>query len=395
MKTIQVVAAGSAAAGNNASVTPGLPSGTVVGDVVLIQATIRNAGTGIPDTPTGWKTLLLYDNMGLYAKVMAQPEDLTLPTVTFSGGVANATTLAQAFTVRQCSTNLDALVHNLAAASNASAANIALPALAVTRDGCLVLHLGWRQSNWTSVAAPAGDTLLGSNSSALGSTAAQVLSGVVQTAASSPAATSFVVTGGSAAVSRAVTVALLPYVTTWTDIANSDAPCDFPTEFNKVSNAACTAIQAIEAAESYLTDLPAFRVSSDFDVPSVDQIVPYAVVDIDPEGIADLVKDPYSVETSRAGVWFTDYNVTSAVSADGNQVLFGDYNNQERLTSTRDNNGTNNPPIGGGSGSASSMIESTDSSPVNVSTFITSAGPGSALNPSVNSATMHGIWVSD
>jgi hypothetical protein len=50
---ITFVAAGATSVGNNVALTPALPAGLVAGDLLLCQASIRNSGTGTPNTPAG------------------------------------------------------------------------------------------------------------------------------------------------------------------------------------------------------------------------------------------------------------------------------------------------------------------------------------------------------
>lgn len=395
MKTIQLIGSGTGAEGNNANVTPSLPAGTSIGDTVLILASIRNSGTGIPNAPLGWKTLVLTGGMALFARKMVRPTDLTMPTISFTGGAANATTIAQAYTVRQSSGSLDTLVHAVAVQSNTSAQNISTPALTVTQNGCLLVHVAWKQSSWTSLTPPAGDTTLSSFSSALGSTAAQILAGVVQTTAASAGASSFTVTGGSSAISLAATMALAPYVTTWTDVTASEPPCSFPDEFNLLSNAAAAAFQAIDDTISYLANPPVFRVSAASGAAIQSQIVPYASVEIDPAGIVDLVTDPYSVTATRPGVWINIHNVNTTPYSDGNQVLFGYNDDQAFLTSCKDLNTSNNPSLGGATGSAPAASVSTSFFPNKFSTLVTMSGSGIATPQTVIRATLQGAWVSD
>ena len=74
--------------------------------------------------------------------------------------------------------------------------------------GCLIVYYGWKQDDYTSVATIAGATSLMENDSTLGSDAGQVVQAVAQSAAANIAAGSMVVTGGGAAISRGVVLAL-------------------------------------------------------------------------------------------------------------------------------------------------------------------------------------------
>src|SRR3954468_8130189 len=97
MSTITVVGGGTSASGNNASVTPVAHVSTAVGDFVVVHASIRNSGTGVPVCPSGWTTLAAFGNEALFARIW---DGTAIPAIAFTGGVANADTLAQAATWR-------------------------------------------------------------------------------------------------------------------------------------------------------------------------------------------------------------------------------------------------------------------------------------------------------
>jgi hypothetical protein len=201
------VGAGAAVTANNASVTPPIPvisGGTpAVGDLMLILASIRNAGAGSPNTPTGWSVVAVTgDNTSIFGR-RYQAGD-TAPTVTFAGGVLNADTIAQMVVFRSS----DIVPASVATAFNGSAQNLFFSPLTITQDGCLVIAAGWKQDDWTSVATIAGMTEIGEPFATAGDDAGQVWDYVIQTARANIAGASFVVTGGAAAISRALTLAL-------------------------------------------------------------------------------------------------------------------------------------------------------------------------------------------
>jgi hypothetical protein len=193
---------GAAVTGNNASVTPPLPASILPGDTLLILASIRNSGTGTVNTPTGWANLLAFGNMALLAKEAVTGE--VAPLVTFAGGVANADTFAQMVAFRGAAIQLSAS----ATALNGSAQDIITPALTVGVDSQTILLLGWKQDDWTSVATVATFTEIGEATSTAGDDAGQVWDYKIQTTAANIGAGSFVVTGGAAAISRGVVVAV-------------------------------------------------------------------------------------------------------------------------------------------------------------------------------------------
>jgi hypothetical protein len=199
---ITFVAAGVAATGNNASVTPALPAGLVAGDALVILASIRNSGTGTVNTPTGWSLIASSGNVALLGRRYVAGD--VAPLVTFAGGVANADTLARMIAFRRA----DIVAATSANQLNGSAQNIAYPGLTLSVDGCAVLVCGWKQDDWTSVATLAGMTEVAETTATAGDDAGQVWDYLIQTTATAVAGGSFVVTGGAAAISRGLSVAL-------------------------------------------------------------------------------------------------------------------------------------------------------------------------------------------
>lgn len=202
------VAAGTVAHANNASVTPSMPAGVQAGDLLLVLAAIRNSGTGTVSTPAGYTALLTSGNMTLLGKVHTGSE--VAPTVTFSGGVANADTSAQMAAFRGVSMT----VHASGAQLNGSAQNITYPALDVSRANCAVLYLGWKQDDWTSVASPG--TEIGEPDTTTGDDQGIVWAYTLHTTATAITSGSFTVTGGVSAISRGAVVALASDIQTMT-----------------------------------------------------------------------------------------------------------------------------------------------------------------------------------
>lgn len=202
------VAAGTVAHASNASVTPTMPAGVQAGDLLLVLAAIRNSGTGTVDTPSGYTVLLTSGNMTVLGKVHTGTE--SAPTITFTGGVALADSSAQMAAFR----GTGITVHASTAQLNASAQNIAYPALDVSRDNCVVLYVGWKQDDWTSVASPG--TEIGEPDTTTGDDQGIVWAYTIQTTAAAIATGSFTVTGGVSAISRSGVIALATDVQTMT-----------------------------------------------------------------------------------------------------------------------------------------------------------------------------------
>jgi hypothetical protein len=194
------VAAGTVSHAVNTSVSPGVPAGIAAGDVLVMLAAIRNSGAGAPATPSGWSKLVDAGNMCLFGKVAGSSE--SAPTVTFTGGVANADTSAQIAAFRGVDLAPLAAANQL----NASAQDIAVPAvnLAEEIDHAMVLWMGWKQDDWTSVAPVLDGTEIGEPDTTTGDDQGIVWDYRLVTtfAFTATAARTFTVTGGGAAASR-------------------------------------------------------------------------------------------------------------------------------------------------------------------------------------------------
>jgi hypothetical protein len=206
--TITVGSSASPAHAVNASVTPALPGGLAVGDLILVLAAIRNSGAGVPNTPAGYTRLAVFpasSNVQLFAKVAGAGE--VAPTITFAGGVAGADTSAQCLQVQGKWHNVNNILIGAANCLNASAQNITIPGLSLPiADNALILRLGWKQDDWTNVTSPG--TEIDEPSTTTGDDQGIVWSYSVQTTAASVASTVFTVTGGVSAISRGAILAL-------------------------------------------------------------------------------------------------------------------------------------------------------------------------------------------
>lgn len=197
------VAASAAVTGNNASLNPTHPAGLQVGDLKLIFVSIRNSGTGFVAFPAGWEQIFGFGNIALLWKVHESGD--VAPTVTFVNGVAGADTIAQMAAFRGVSPTV---FTNSQSQLNGSAQNIAYPAVTVPCFNCVVLYLGWKQDDWTSVATIAGATEIGEPSSTAGDDAGMVWDYRIQTTPANIASGSFTVTGGASAISRGAVIVL-------------------------------------------------------------------------------------------------------------------------------------------------------------------------------------------
>lgn len=198
--------AGAAAHGNNASVVPALPSGITPDQLqlLLVLAAIRNSGTGTVNLPAGWTDLVNFGNVRLFGKLYVTGD--TAPTVTFTGGVANADTSAQMAAFRGY---VPTVAGTAATQLNGSAQDIATPALTITMDSCLALRIGWKQDDTTGATPAGGMTEIGDLSTTTGDDQSLTWAYTLQTTAANLAASSFVMAGGAAAISRGIAVALV------------------------------------------------------------------------------------------------------------------------------------------------------------------------------------------
>jgi hypothetical protein len=206
--TITFVNAGTAAHAANASVVPTVPASSTTGDLLLILAATRSSGQGTPVAPAGYTTLVDAANVKLFGKIHDGSEPN--PTVTFAGaGDATMSVSAQMATFR----NAQLVLVDAAGALNASTQNVAVPDLTVTIDNGLILALGWKQDDWTSVTSPTSFTEIGEPSTTLGDDQGITWGQFIQTNGANITSPVFTVTGGANAVSRGIALSI-PATTT-------------------------------------------------------------------------------------------------------------------------------------------------------------------------------------
>lgn len=212
------VAAGAMSSADNAAVTPALYAGNTANDWICVLARIRDASAGTLTTPAGYTRIAINgwdasSPMQLFVKVHSGSE--SSPTVTPTGGAAGDTVSAVTFGLRNMPitlTNLNNAVVDSGSLTNSSAQDIAYPGLTVARnrcliDGCVVLLLGGKDDDWTSVATVSGFTEAVDSSTLTGNDQGLVVDYVIQTTATPVGHGSFTVTGGAAAVSGGAAVA--------------------------------------------------------------------------------------------------------------------------------------------------------------------------------------------
>lgn len=201
--TITLVGAGTSATASNASVTPVAHASTVAGDLVLVAASIRNSGTGTVNTPTGWTPISGTANLAVFGRIWQTGD--AIPAVTFTGGVANADTIGQTVTLRGVEPRLLDAIGASASQLNGSAQNVAYPALDVPGAAHAVVTVAWKQDDGTYGGSPTV-----SSSVTTGDDASQAIYVTIQTTEADIGASSLTVTGGAAAISRSIVLAIRP-----------------------------------------------------------------------------------------------------------------------------------------------------------------------------------------
>jgi hypothetical protein len=208
--TPALVASGTKAEGNAAPVSVPLPVGaTTAGNLLLLLASVRDTNAVDTDmyltgaSALGWQRIFDGLNMSLFAKVHTGSESAV--TLNYIAGIAGDTIIAQmaSFSGKwgDPRSQLVAAVQQV----NGSDQNIGYPAVRIPLSGTLVLWLGWKADDWTSVAPVV--TEIAEATSTLGNDAGIVWDYDVAVSATSLAGGSFVVTGGTSQISRGAAVA--------------------------------------------------------------------------------------------------------------------------------------------------------------------------------------------
>jgi hypothetical protein len=205
--SITFVAAGTASTGSSGSRTPGAPAGIASGDLVLILASTRNSGTGVPVTPTDWTRFTVFDaasNVQVFGRIYDGV--WTMPTVTITGGAANEDTIAQSAAFRGKFHDISRIYVTSVGRLNASAQDIIAPGVPLTQlpDDFMAIHCCWKQDDFTSAAPAASWTEIQEASTTAGNDASQVWA--YRQFTSRPAANTlqptYTITGGASAISR-------------------------------------------------------------------------------------------------------------------------------------------------------------------------------------------------
>lgn len=195
---------GTASTGSSGSRTPGLPTGSASGNAVFIFASTRNSGTGTVDTPANWTRLPIFPSTA-NCQVFCRIYDgvWSMPTVTFTAGVALEDTIAQSMRLPGKWHDASKILLGYASCLNASAQNITYPGLSLpVADNCIALWFGWKQDDFSASNTPNSSTQIQLSASTAGNDAGQVWFYANQTTATAYPSAAPTVTGGAAAISR-------------------------------------------------------------------------------------------------------------------------------------------------------------------------------------------------
>lgn len=227
LATPAFIAAGTPAHADNTTVAPALPAGITVnvGQSVYLFCSIRNTAASIIGTPpAGWTrvTPSTLTHVALFHRYYVT--GMGAPTVTPTGGGAGDTVSGVTFAYTGTTPVLDSTdgpngpLGGYALSENASAANIAWPALplrtarsrGLRERNCLQLLLLWKQDDYTSIAQPSGWTELVEASTTTGNDQSLYIAAKVVTDPTAVTAGSAVVTGGASAISKGISLVLRP-----------------------------------------------------------------------------------------------------------------------------------------------------------------------------------------
>ena len=196
-------AIGAKGEGNNANVTPGLPS-YATGDILFVASMSRyNSGGPAVMSVSGYTELLQYsattnNSVALFAKKAGASE--SAPTVAVSGGVGGGTVIAFMWSMSGGDAdNLGTIVVASATNNDTSADfNIETSALTPTEPNCAVIAIGTSRDDdpgVVGVTAPTWGTNIGYADSSLGADALLCAAYQIQTSVVALSADYFVVPG--------------------------------------------------------------------------------------------------------------------------------------------------------------------------------------------------------
>lgn len=208
---VTTVASGTTDDDDNATVTPGIPGGLAVGNLLLMLASIRNSGTGTVDTPAGWLKIAPEGpdvNVALLAKIAEAADLIAATPVTFTGGVAGATTSVVVARLDGLWYDVDGIVVTRPVSMlNPSAADIAYPSAWPNQPNVVLIYWFWKQDNATGTITTFPGTQISQVSTTTGDDSLLTWSYLIQTD-HEPEANGNLTVPGSAAISRSGVVGI-------------------------------------------------------------------------------------------------------------------------------------------------------------------------------------------
>lgn len=203
--TITYVASGTAAHANNATVAPGIPTGSTAGDLMILFAATRQSSLGTPSpAPTGWTQLIDAGNVIIYSKIHSGSE--SSPTVNITGGGANMSVSAQIATFR-ATQPIDTVLGANDQQTNSSNQHIPSIGLQPTYDNSVIIWFGWKRDDWTNTSVPGAPvvTKIGDPSTTLGDDQGISWGYLIETDATFVGNAAFLISGGAPEISRSIT----------------------------------------------------------------------------------------------------------------------------------------------------------------------------------------------
>lgn len=207
------VGAGTTAYADAAAVAPTVHASRQAGDLLLgIHTTGDTNFASIPVVPSGWTEIARSTNMLISGKISDGTE--TSASMAYSGGFGDACigSIICLRATQQTLGSLDQLTTIFSTQTNASAQNIATPALTGTTAGMLVLHTLWKADDNTAFTASdldLGTSFNYNNSTLLGNDRCMPISGKFLTTTADVPADTVTITGGASAISRALVLGVL------------------------------------------------------------------------------------------------------------------------------------------------------------------------------------------
>jgi hypothetical protein len=194
--TPSFVSVGTAAHADNTTVAPGAPAGAQAGDLLVALGATRDLASAPTISNSNYVRLLDAASLVLWGRIWDGVE--AIPTIGTVGGAAGSTVTGQIAAFR----NVPNIARATAVFGNGSAQNMLLPGMYTLMSKSLLISVGQKQDDWTSVATLPGATEIAEPSTTVGSDQGVVWDYQAFTGEVATPSQSFVVTGGASANSK-------------------------------------------------------------------------------------------------------------------------------------------------------------------------------------------------